>query len=87
MHAKKFAKELQKSLNKRFPNHGSEHKIRRIANYLAPQYKGMHLSEFNKMEETHLDIKLLFQATSNVTPFTASQTASAEPESLDLSPN
>ena len=42
----------------------------------------MHLSEFNKMEETHLDIKLLFQATSNVTPVTASQTSSA-----DLSPN
>ena len=47
----------------------------------------MHLSELSKMEETHLDIKLLFQATSNVTPVTASQSSIAEPESLALSPN
>ena len=39
------------------------------------------------METTHLNIKLLFQATRNVTPVTASQTSIAEPESLDLSPN
>ena len=87
VNAKKFAKELQKSLNKRFPNHGSENNFRRMANYLAPQYKGMHLNEFNKLEETYLDIKLLFQSTSNVTPVTASQTAISEAETLDLSPN
>ena len=35
----KFARELSKSLNKRFPNSGSTQKYRSIANYLAPQFK------------------------------------------------
>ena len=84
--AKKFAKELQKGLKKRFPNYGSENSFRRMANYLSPQYKGMHLLELEKLDETKLDVKLLFQSTNNVTPATATQTAIDEADNLDLSP-
>ena len=41
--AVEFAKELKFKLRSRFPSHASENKLRRVANYLAPQYKGVHL--------------------------------------------
>ena len=44
----KFAKELQLGLSRRFPKQGSQNKYRRIANYLAPQYKGLHITDLNK---------------------------------------
>ena len=63
-----FARELKKQLEKRFPKNGSENKWRRIANYLAPQHKGMHLieedtvkedikSEVTKIERSHIAIE------------------------------
>ena len=53
----KYAEELQLSLEKRFPKNGTENKFRRIANYLAPQYKGIHLGDLHQVKT---DIKLLF---------------------------
>ena len=53
-----FAKALQQSLNTRFPNNGTENALRRIANYIAPQYKGIHLE--NELELVKSDIKNTF---------------------------
>ena len=51
-----FAKELKKQIEKRFPNIGTENKLRRFANYLAPAYKGIHLETVNKLQETKVEI-------------------------------
>ena len=42
---------------KRFPNTGTDEKLRRIANYLAPQYKGIHLEATKKLGDTKEEIK------------------------------
>ena len=42
-----FARQLKKQVLNRFPNFGCEEKVRRVANFLAPQYKGIHLEETN----------------------------------------
>lgn len=55
----KFAKELKAALEERFPNNGSDNKFRRIANYISPSYKGIHL-EKDQLEEVKIDIKLSF---------------------------
>ena len=52
-----FARELKKNIEKRFPNTGTDDKVRRMANYLAPQYKGIHLEATNKLESTKDEIK------------------------------
>ena len=53
-----FDRELKKQMDKRFPNKGTDNKYRRMANYLAPNYKGMHLEEENKLEAAKEYIKL-----------------------------
>ena len=55
----KFAKELKASLERRFPNNGTDNKFRRIANYISPSYKGIHL-ENDQLEQVKIDIKLFF---------------------------
>ena len=45
--ALKLAKDLNYNLSKRFPNDGADNETRRLANYLAPQYKGLHLRKIN----------------------------------------
>ena len=52
MHGVGFARELKKQLEIRFPNTGSENKYRRFGNYLAPQFRGIHLDVLNKLEDT-----------------------------------
>ena len=52
-----FARELKKQIEKRFPKKGTENRWRRIANYLAPQHKGMHLIEEDKLDDVKEDIK------------------------------
>ena len=55
----KFANELQLGLSRRFPKQGSQNKYRRIANYLAPQYKCLHITDLNKMNEQNLILRQL----------------------------
>ena len=52
-----FARELKKQINARFPDTGSRNKWRCFANYLAPQYKGIHLEAMGKLDDTKEDIK------------------------------
>ena len=52
--AVEFTKELKFNLRSRFPSHGSENKLRRVANYLAPWYKGIHLHETHRTEEIQI---------------------------------
>ena len=52
-----FARELKKQVLNRFPNFGCEEKVRRVANFIAPQYKGIHLEETNQYEQVIIDIK------------------------------
>ena len=52
-----FARELKRQLEKRFPDKGTKDKLPCMANYLAPQFKGMHLEEENKFETRKQDIE------------------------------
>ena len=52
-----FARELKNQIKKRFPNTGTDNKLRRFANYLAPQYKGIHLDATDVLEDTKAEIK------------------------------
>ena len=52
-----FARELKKQINARFPDTGSRNKWRCFANYLAPQYKGIHLEAMGKLDDTKEEIK------------------------------
>ena len=52
-----FARELKKNIEKRFPNTGTDDKLRRFANYLAPQYKGIHLEATKTLDSTKVEIK------------------------------
>ena len=82
-----FAKELKSQLSRRFPSHGSENKYRRIANYLAPQYKGIHLEACQKYEETKLDISLMIEsANSNIDLSQSGDNDTFDEEDHDLSP-
>lgn len=47
-----FARELKKNLNKRFPNHGMDNRLRRAANFLDPRFKGIHLDSAGRLEST-----------------------------------
>ena len=47
-----FGRELQKNLDKRFPNGGTNIMENCVANYLDPHHKGIHLIKFRQMEET-----------------------------------
>ena len=52
-----FARELKKQIENRFPNKGTDNKFRRMANYLAPQFKGMHLELEDKLDTAKNYIK------------------------------
>ena len=52
-----FGRELKRNIEKRFPNAGTDDKLRRYANYLAPHYKGMHLEAKFKLDYTKDEIK------------------------------
>ena len=52
-----FARELKKQIEARFPETGTKNKLRCFANFLAPQYKGMHLESIGKLDMTKDDIR------------------------------
>ena len=52
-----FARELKKQIEVRFPDTGSQNKLRCFANFLAPQYKGIHLEAIGKLDTTKDNIK------------------------------
>ena len=52
-----FARELKTQLDKRFPLKGTQKNLARMANYLAPQFKGMHLEEAWMLESAKMDIE------------------------------
>ena len=52
-----FARELKKNLDKRFPDFGMGRFERRVANYLDPRYKGVHLKTKHKFSETKKEIE------------------------------
>ena len=58
MHGIGFARELKQQLEARFPKKGTDNKLRRMANYLAPQFRGIHLDEMNALEDTKNEIEL-----------------------------
>ena len=62
--ARNFANDLHMNLNFRYANNGSLCKWRRTANFLAPQYKGIHLTP-EALEDTKRNIKLMI-ACSNI---------------------
>ena len=45
------------NIEHRFPNKGLEVEERRFANYLAPQFKGIHLLSSNRLESTKDEIE------------------------------
>ena len=47
-------------LRKRFPANACHNPTRRIANFLAPQYKGIHLMGSDHYEGIKDDLKLLY---------------------------
>ena len=81
----KFAKELQASLDKRFPENGTDNKLRCMANYLAPQFKGIHLQ--GNILDVKTDIRQL-ASPDQVTPTSDdhSQTVDDEDDDITLSP-
>ena len=78
----KFANELQLGLSRRFPKQGSQNKYRRIANYLAPQYKGLHITDLNKMNETKLDIKAIIDLRTKTTQTQSQEITASTTEDL-----
>ena len=52
-----FAKELKTQIEKRFTQRWMDRQQRRIANYLAPQYRGAHLYPLMKLHSTKEEIK------------------------------
>ena len=54
-----FARTLKRNIEKRFPNKEVAVDIRRFANYLAPQFKGVHLVNCNRLESTKDEIEAL----------------------------
>ena len=52
-----FARELENNLEKRFPDFGMGRLERRLANYLDPRYKGIHLRAKSKFDETKKEIE------------------------------
>ena len=92
MHGKLFARELKKQIEERFPNKGSDNKLRRLANYLAPQFKGIHLEEIGNLETTkdEVEVEIAKIALANIQP-TAEETDDEpaqqdQEESVPLSP-
>ena len=70
MHGVLFARELKKQIEERFPSKGADNKLRRIANYLAPQFKGIHLEEIGKLDSTkaEIDVEVAKIALVNIQP-------------------
>jgi hypothetical protein len=52
-----FARELKRNLEKRFPNLGMDLSLRRMANFLDPSFKGLHLSVKNLLDDTKTEIE------------------------------
>ena len=52
-----FARELKKQIEVRFPETGTKNKLRWFVNFLAPQYKRIHLEAIGKLYMTKEDIK------------------------------
>jgi hypothetical protein len=50
--SRKFFRMLKDELQKRYPLNGAEKEINCLANFLDPRYKGLHLMEYKKLEET-----------------------------------
>ena len=86
--AVKFAEKLLHHLKLRFPNSGTDNKFRCVANYLSPNYRGIHLHQNNKYDDTKADIKLMSLFSSNISPETAASTAGSDDsdDDLNLSP-
>ena len=55
-----FARALLKNLQKRFPDKGADRFERRVANYLDPRFKGIHLSVIGVLEQTKADMNEKF---------------------------
>ena len=79
-----FAKALLKNLQKRFPNSGADIFERKVANYLDPRYKGVHLSVIGVLEETKVEINEKYADEDDRSDRV--QAASNESSGLDLSP-
>lgn len=52
-----FARELKRQIEVRFPDKGTGNKLNRLANYLSPQFKGIHLEDLDVLEETKLEVE------------------------------
>ena len=63
--SRKFFRMLKDELQKRFPLNGAEKQMNCLANFLDPRYKGLHLMEYKKFEETK---KILLAQEKEVTP-------------------
>ena len=79
-----FAKALFKNLQKRFPNSGGDIFERKVANYLDPRYKGIHLSVIGELEQTKLEMNKKF-GNAEESGKTA-QASGNESPNLELSP-
>ena len=75
-----FARELKRQIEERFPQKGTVNKWRRMANYLAPQFKGIHLEEENKLSITKDEIEV------EVAKVLPNDSEPRQGEGLDLEP-
>ena len=53
----RFAGELKRQIEVRFPDKGTWNKWNRLANYLSPQFKGIHLEDLDVLDETKLEVE------------------------------
>ena len=80
-----FARSLKRNLERRFPNRGCDVKERRFANYLAPQFKGVHLLTSNKLESTKEEIEAASNELENIA-FDDSEVVDDIESDIELSP-
>ena len=87
-HGLGFGRELKKQIEERFPQKGTENKWRRMGNYFAPQFKGIHLEEEDKFSSTKDEIELEVAKASNLEPVLSEEPVEnlESEESVPLSP-
>ena len=81
-----FARSLKRNIEKRSPNKGMEVQERRFANYLAPQFKGVHLLTENRLQSTKDEIEAASNKLDNVEEDNAEQEDSDSDNNVELSP-
>ena len=78
-----LARSLKRNLEKRFPNRGMDIQERRFANYLAPQFKGVHLLDSDRLQITKDEIE---QASNRLEAVEEVEEVEEPEDNIELSP-